>query len=180
MGIVRNGLLICTFVLGMIGTSSAAEKIFVLVPNLQGEVSGPPTHVGWIEAESATWGHGEPPPGAPVKVQFNRVQLVKRNDSTSPALALLAASSQLVKDVKIEIFRTLQDTGIVMARVKLTNARVTSFATSVNQNSRTDSIAFSFDTITWITFKLNAQGQQQPGGATCWDVVNNKGCAPTF
>ncbi len=43
-----------------------------------------------------------------------------------------------------------------------------------------DSLAFSFDTITWITFKVNAQGQQQPGGAACWDVVNSKSCAPSF
>lgn len=177
MGIVRIGMLACTMVLGMIATSSAAERIFVLVPNIQGEVIGPPSHLGWIEAESISWGHGEGPAG---KIQFQRLQLAKRNDSTSPALALLAASGKLLKDIKVELLGVAQESLIVGARVKLTNARVTSVVTSASQNNRTDSVAFSFDTITWITFKVNAQGQQQPGGAACWDVVNNRSCAPTF
>lgn len=179
MRIVRIGVLACAMVFAMIATSSATERIFVFVPDIQGEVIGPPSHLGWIEAESISWGHGEAPAGAPVKIQFQRLQLVKRNDSTSPALALLAASGKLIKDIKVELLGTSRDSLIAVARVKLTNARVTSVVTSASQNNRTDSIGFSFDTITWITFKVNAQGQQ-PGGAACWDVVNNRSCAPTF
>lgn len=143
MRIVRIGVLACAMVLAMIATSSAAERIFVLVPGIQGEVSGPPPHLGWIEAESATWGHGEAPAGAPVKIQFQRLQLAKRNDSTSPMLALLAASGKLINEIKVEIVQPFQTSNVVTARVKLTNARVTSVTTSATQNHRTESIGFS-------------------------------------
>ncbi len=111
MRTIGVGLLACTLV-AAIATTSAADTMFLLVPNLQGETNAPPTHVGWIQAESVTWGHGEAPPGAPVKIQIQRLQVVKRSDSTSPALALLAASGQVSKDIKMEFLRTVQGTTV--------------------------------------------------------------------
>lgn len=161
-------------------TASHATDLFLLIPNVPGE-STDQAHLGWIDAQSASWSHGEAPPGSPVKIQFGRVTITKRNDSTSATLALLAASGQPIKDVKLEI-QTVGVNRVPLLRVKLTNVRVASYATAwrENDNPATDSIALSFDTITWINFKITAQGQSVAGSSACWDVVNNKACTPTF
>ncbi len=165
---------------GHVEASHAAIDLFLLVPNVPGEANDP-AHPGWIPVESAAWNHGEAPPGSPVKIQFGRVTITKRNDSTSPLLALLAASGQPIKDVKLDVL-TAGSNRLPLLRMKLTNVRVASYATSVLDSAGfgTDSIAFSFETVTWINFKINAQGQSVAGNSACWDVVNNKSCAPAF
>jgi type VI secretion system secreted protein Hcp len=165
---------------GHLATSHAAADLFLLIPNVPGE-SADQAHAGWIDLQGVTWSHGEAPPGSATKIQFGRVTMTKRNDSTSAMLALLAASGQPIKDVKLEMLTT-GATRLLLLRLKLTNVRVASYATAVTTagNAATDSIALSFDTITWINFKINAQGQSVAGSSACWDVINNKACAPAF
>jgi type VI secretion system secreted protein Hcp len=177
---VLKFLAVCFVVVGHSTTSHAATDLLLFIPNITGE-STDQAHPGWIHIQSATWSHGEAPPGSVAKIQFGRVTITKRNDSTSPMLALLGASGQLIKDVKLEML-TANEASIPLLRMKLTNVRVASYATALRtaDNAGTDSIALSFDTITWINFKITPQGQSVAGSSACWDVVNNKGCAPAF
>jgi type VI protein secretion system component Hcp len=158
---------------------SHAENLFLLLGGIPGE-SKDPQHPGWINLRSATWGHGEAPPGSPSKIQFGRVQITKHQDSTSATLALLGATGQALKDFKLEITRPTADTNLVLFRMKLTNARVASYAAAAHLDPATESVSFSFDTITWITFKIDELGRQSPGSAACFDVVNNKSCGVSF
>lgn len=166
---------------GQVSVSHAAGDIFILIPGIQGEVPQPP-HTGWSQVDSVAWAHGEAPPGSPIKIQFGRVNITKRFDSTSAALALLGATGQPIKDVKLEIMRTTGGTLAVVFRMKLTNVRVASYAAAIQDTLtfRTDQIGFSFDTITWITFKLGEQGQSAAGSSACWDVVKNTTCPVGF
>lgn len=44
-----------------------------------------------------------------------------------------------------------------------------------------DSIAFGFDMITWIDFKLDtATGKQSPGSSGCFDLLAGKACTSSF
>lgn len=156
-----------------------AEDLFLLIAGIAGE-SRDQQHPGWNQVESVSWGHGEAPPGSPSKIQFGRVQITKLRDSTSAALALLGATGQPIKDIKLEISRSSASAPVVMFRMKLTNARVAAYAAAAHNGLGTESIGFSFDTITWITFKLDEQGRPTPGSAACFDVVGNKTCAASF
>lgn len=158
---------------------SHADNLFLLLGGIQGE-SKDPQHPGWNNLRSATWGHGEAPPGSPSKIQFGRVQITKHQDSTSATLALLGATGQALKDFKLEITRPTADTNLVLFWMKLTNARVASYAAAAHLDPATESVSFSFDTITWITFKIDEQGRLLPGSSACYDVVNNKSCGVSF
>ncbi len=162
-------------------SASHADNLFLLLGGIQGESKDSQHSGGWNNLESASWGHGEAPPGSPNKIQFGRVQITKRQDSTSATLALLGATGQPLKDFKLEITRPGGGgSPVVVFRMKLTNARVTSYAAAARTEPATESLGFSFDTISWITFKIDQQGQQTPGSSACFDVVNNKTCAPSF
>jgi type VI secretion system secreted protein Hcp len=159
---------------------SHADNLFLLLGGIQGE-SKDAQHPGWNNLESASWGHGEAPPGSPSKIQFGRVQITKLRDTASAPLALLGATGQQIKDIKLEITRPgAGGSPVVVFRMKLTNARVTSYAAAAHTGPATESVGFSFDTISWITFKIDQQGQQTPGSSACFDVVNNKTCAASF
>jgi type VI protein secretion system component Hcp len=158
---------------------SYAENLYLSIPGIQGEATEP-NHIGWMVMDTATWGHGEAPPGSPAQIQFGRVHFTKRSDSTSAALALLGANGQPLKDVKFESVRTSSSALQTTFRMKLTNARVTTYAASTNGSMATENLALGFDTITWITFKTNPQGQMVPGSAACWDIVKNVSCVPQY
>ena len=169
---------VCCLVLVHITAGHAA--IYILIPGIQGE-STDKNYSGWVRAESVSWGHGEAPPNSPSKIQFGRVTVVKSGDSNSAALGLFAATGQVMKDVKLEFTASMQDVQVATSRIKLTNARMVSYAASANANQRpTEQLAFVFDSITWISFKISPTGQQSPGSAGCWDVLANKTCTPTF
>ena len=164
----------------LIQITAGRAAIYMLIPGIQGE-STDKSYSGWIRVESVSWGHGEAPPNSPTKVQFGRVTVVKTGDSNSAALGLLAATGQVMKDVKLEFTASMQDAQVATSRIKLTNARLVSYSASANQNQRpTEQLAFTFDSITWINFKVSNAGQQSPGTAACWDVALNKTCTPTF
>ena len=164
-----------------LGVGSGEAAIYMLIPNISGETTES-THAGWVELQTLNWGHGEPPPGSAVKVQFNKVNGTKQLDSVSSALALLAANAQPLKEVKVEVVRTAAGTITVLYRLKLTNARLVNYAASVQSNQiGIETFSLEFDTISWISFKTTAAGTTStPGTAGCWDVVGNKPCAPSF
>lgn len=159
---------------------SHADDLFLLIAGIAGE-SKDQQHPGWNHLKSISWGHGEAPPGSPSKIQFGRVQIVKLRDTASAALALLGATGQPIKDIKLEITRPgAGGSPVIVFRMKLTNARVTSYAAAAHNDPATESVSLSFDTISWITFKLDEQGRPSPGSAACFDVVNNKACSVSF
>jgi type VI secretion system Hcp family effector len=176
-------LVLCLAVVLVAWQVAVARAVtYMQIPNIQGEVTDS-NHLGWIELQSLSWGHADAPPGAPVKVQFTRVNFTKLLDSVSAALALSAADGHVMKDVKVEIVRTNGSGGLVVVfRMKLTNARLTSYAASAQAGPQppVESLALAFDTITWLNFRVTPQGQTAPGTAGCWDVVGNKSCTPAF
>ena len=155
----------------------------MFIDGVQGEVTDP-AHPGWSSVRTASWGHGEAPPGSVVKVQFGRLTITKVNDSTSAVLAQAAATGKPFREVKLEMVKNITaDTKVVMNRVKLTGARVTNFQTSAQGEGNVppaDSISFSFDAISWINFKVDNLGRQAPGSAGCFDLKANVACTPSF
>jgi type VI protein secretion system component Hcp len=180
---MKKGLLMClTAALLSSQAISAHAAIFLQIPGMQGEVTES-NHVGWIELQSLSFGHGEPPPGATVKVQFGRVNMTKTMEGLSAALASLAASSQAISQLKVEITRPTEATAPVVFKMKLTGARLTSFASSAQgsaQGLAVESLGWSFDTITWISFKRNQQGQVVPGTSACVDLAKISPCQVTY
>ena len=179
MQIFRVTALVFSLWASEIAASYAA--VYVLIPGIPGETTEV-NHVGWVELQTLNWGHGEAPPGSPVRVQFNKVTVTKQLDSVSPALAALAANGQQLRDVKAEIVRpTGAGTTIVTFRLKLTNVRLTTYAGSVSSNQiGVDTFGFEFDTISWISFNTNKTGTAVPGTSGCWDIPANKACLPSF
>lgn len=160
---------------------SHALEIFVFIDGVQGEVTEP-AHPGWSVVQSATWGHSEAPPGSVVKVQFGRLAVTKVNDSTSAALALAGATGQPFKEVKLEMLTNVGGTKVVTNRLKLAGARIVGYQTSGHDGGSPpiDNISFSFDSITWINFKLDSAGRQSPGSAGCYNLKANTTCTPSF
>lgn len=169
-----SALLLCQ------ASASHAVDIFMFIDGMKGE-STDHAHQDWTDVQLASWGHGEAPPNSPVKFQFGRVQITKLNDSISPLLAQAAVTGLALKDLKLEMIKS-GPVRVVVSRVKLRGVRVTSYATTAQEGAAIpiDSIAFSFDQITWINFKITATGQQLPGNAGCFDLKLNAGCSPSF
>ena len=181
---MKRWFLLCLTIALLVGHIATSHAItYMQIPNIQGEVTEG-NHAGWIEVQALSWSHNEAPPSSPVRMQFNRVIFTKTVDSVSAALALSAADGHPMKDVKVEILRGAPGGGglFVAFRMKLTNARLTSYAASAQPGGAPpmESLALAFDTITWVNFKISASGQSSPGTAGCWDVVGNKSCAPAF
>lgn len=159
---------------------SHALDIFLFIDGVQGEVTEP-AHPGWSMVQTASWGHGEAPPGSAVKVQFGRFAITKQHDSISALLAQAAASGTPFKEVKLEMVKNFGGTKVAVSRIKLAGARVANYQTSGHGGGEaTDSINFSFDRITWINFKLDASFRQLPGSAGCFDLKANAACPPIF
>jgi hypothetical protein len=180
---MKKGLLMClTIALSAWHVATGHAAIYVQIPGMQGDVTES-NHVGWIELQSLSFGHGEPPPGATVKVQFGRVNMTKTMEGLSAALALLGVTMQAVPQLKIEITKPTAGTAPVVFKMKLTGARVTSFASSAQgsaQGQTLDSLGWSFETITWISLRLNQQGQVVPGTSACVDLAKNSPCQVAY
>lgn len=83
------------------------------------------------------------------------VMITKQTDSTSVPLALHSASAKMFPEVKLEITTNRDNASIVIYRLKLTNARVVSYATATSVSgsgggSMFDEVGFFYDTITWM------------------------------
>lgn len=166
-------------------TPSQADNIFMFIPGIQGE-SNAVNRVGWMDILSVSWRQGDPPPGSTLKTQrFAPVMITKQTDSTSVPLALHSASAKMFPEVKLEITTNRDNASIVIYRLKLTNARVVSYATATSVSgsgggSMFDEVGFFYDTITWIAFRINQQGQVVGTSSACWDLPRNAPCPVKF
>lgn len=99
-------------------TGHTLEEIYNAVQNLQPqtpaagfyaylhieEVSGEstdPAHLGWIEVESFSWGHGR----SGFYAVTDDIVIVHRFDKASPQLALLCCTGQRIDQVTLEVCR---------------------------------------------------------------------------
>ena len=154
-------------------------ELYLFIDGILGESKGP-NRQGWSDIKSVSWGVGESPPGSAMKVQFRRLELTKPHDSIAPALALLASTGKPVRELRVEAARMNGGVEVVTTRVRLTGVRVSNIATAgleqVSTNLITDSVAFSFDTITWTYFKFDETGRTAGTFSTCFDVRTNIPC----
>jgi len=181
--IKRVLMLLCPISLWFVATAPMGyTAMFMLVDPIKGE-SADLMHKDWIDLLSAQWGHGEPPPGATRTPQFERLTIAKNHDSTSALFARHAADGKPFRELKLEITVSVGNVRKPISRVKLTGVRITSYSTAASGNEGivpADSIAFSFETITWINIRYNSSGDQISGSAACFDLRTNTSCPPSF
>lgn len=176
-------MLLCSIFLWFVAhVPMGHAAMFMFVDAIKGEAVDL-THKDWIELLGAQWGHSEPPPGATRTPQFERLTIAKGHDSTSALFARHAADGRPFRELKLEITLSFGNVRKPVSRVKLTGVRVTSYSTAASGTESivpTDSIAFSFETITWINIKYNSSGDQISGNAACFDLRTNTTCPPMF
>lgn len=169
-------------------SASRAGQIFLFIDRIPGD-SGDPTHLGWHTVLSASWGSNAAPFGTTVNPAIPALTVTIHRGSSSAllaqeSLAQFFGKRNKFKEVKLEVVEAMGSVLVPLSRLKLTGAQLTSYATSLNTNAGTslgtESLSFSFDSITWIDFKIDNQGRQSPGSAACMDVIKGGPCTPTF
>lgn len=162
--IMRVLMLFCPIFLWFVATAPMGyTAIFMFVDGFKGEAIDL-THRDWIDLLGAQWGHGEPAPASRTP-QFERLTISKDHDSTSTLFARYAADGKPLRELKLEITVPFGNVRKPVSRVKLTGVRVTSYSTAAIGNEPTvptDSIAFSFETITWININTMRTGTRYP------------------
>ena len=87
---------------------------------------------------------------------------MKYLDQAGPALWAAAAVRQVFAEVRIEVV-TSGETGGVVYDIRLSNAKVTSSQTSGSSELPTESVSFSYDSITLTFNPQDAKGFIHPG-----------------
>jgi type VI secretion system secreted protein Hcp len=135
----------------------AALRTFLLVPGIPGDVIDV-HHENWIEVWSMSQG------AIPTKkaVACSDLSIMKSLDSAGPALWVAAAVGQVFPELHMEVVRSA-DTRAVVYDLRFTNAKVTSTQTSASSELPTESVSFSYQSLTLTFNKEDAKGNIIPG-----------------
>ena len=152
-------LMLGAFVSGLLAVGSGEAyaqqfRTYMYIPGIPGS-SVDEHHKDWIEVLSMSQGVST----SKKSVACSDTNIMKSLDQAGPALWAAAAVRQVFPEVKIEVVRG-GDFPAVVYDIRLANAKVTSTQTSSSSELPTESVAFSFDSIT-LTFN-----QQDPTGGT--------------
>ena len=159
---MRRLLAISALVSGLLGTVSGEAyaqqyRTYMLIPGIPGS-SVDADHKDWIEVLSMSQGVST----TKKSLACSDVSIMKTLDQAGPALWAAAAMRQVFPEVRIEVARTGETSGVVYD-IRLTNARVTSTQTSGSSELPTESVSFSYDSIT-LTFNFqDVKGGIHPG-----------------
>ena len=133
-------------------------ETFMLIPGIPGS-SIDAGHKDWIEVLSMSQGASS----VKKSVACSDVTIMKLLDQAGPMLWAAAAGRQLFPEVRIEVVIS-SPTPHVLYDIRLNNARVTSTQTSSSGQYPTESVSFSYDSVT-LTFNVqdNRTGAWTPG-----------------
>ena len=143
-----------------IGSSEAYAqqyRSYMLVPGIPGS-SVDDGHRDWIEVLSMSQGVSS----VKKSVACSDVSIMKVLDQAGPALWAAAAARQVFPEIRIEVVRT-GDFGGVVYDIRLSNARVTSTQTSGSSELPTESVSFSYDSVTLTFNTQDPKGGIHPG-----------------
>ena len=159
---MRRFFMITAFVSGLLaiapGEALAQQfRTYMLVPGIPGG-SVADGHKDWIEVLSMSQGVSS----TKKSVACSDLAIMKVLDQAGPALWAAAATRQLFPEVRIEVVRSGESPGVVYD-IRLSSARVTSTQTSGSSELPTESVSFSYDSIT-LTFNYqDPKGGIHPG-----------------
>jgi type VI secretion system secreted protein Hcp len=163
--------------------ASAADKI---VLTLQG-ISGSSTlagHLNWMDILSFSFGANAAASvgttGASAgKAAVSTIQVMKLADRADvPLLRSLLIGARIptgTLDIVGPSIGTAQET---VARINLTNARVTSVQTSGSNETPVVSVSIAFEKIQLINNQYNATGAVSGSESVTWDVLKNAASTP--
>ena len=138
--------------------ASAQFRTFMFVPDIEGDATDA-QHVNWIEILALSQGVGTVKKG----VACSDLSVIKFLDRSGPPLWVAAAMGQVFPEVHIEVVRTVGGVQLLIYDIRLSNARVTSTQTSGSSELPTESVAFSYQSVTLTFNKQTPTGGIIPG-----------------
>lgn len=132
-------------------------RTYMFVPGIPGS-SLDAAHKDWIEVLSMSQGVSS----IKKTVACSDVTIMKVLDQAGPALWAAAAVRQLFPEIRIEVVKSGEFSGVVYD-ISLSNAKVTSTQTSGSSELPTESVSFSYDSITLTFNPQDAKGGIHPG-----------------
>jgi len=154
MGAVTSALL-------LVGSGQAyAEqyRTYLLVPGIPGS-SVDADHKDWIDVLSMSQGVSS----TKKSVACSDLSIMKVLDQAGPALWAAAAVGQVFPEVRIELVRGTGNLAPVVYDIRISNARVTSSQTSGSSELPTESVSFSYHSITLTFNPQDDTGMVHPG-----------------
>ena len=133
-------------------------RTYMLVPGIPGGAVAA-GHKDWIEVLSMSQGVS----AIKKSVACSDVSIMKMLDQAGPALWAAAAVRQLFPEIRIEVVTPSGETSGVVYDIRLSNARVTSTQTAGSSELPTESVSFSYESITLTFNPQDAKGFIHPG-----------------
>jgi type VI secretion system secreted protein Hcp len=167
------GIFILAFAILAPVFADAADMMFVKIEGIPGE-STDVRHMDWIEA----FGFGDSilmtPPvsgGGSGRSEFGPVKFLKSIDKASPKLHEAVASGEHIRDVEIELTRSVSGSERTYFKITLEDVLIT----EVSMMTAGELIALSFSKVKWEYTILRPDGSS--GGTVTgeWDLVLNRG-----
>ena len=139
------------------GEAYAQYQTYMWIPNIPGS-SLDADHKNWIEVLSMSQGVSS----TKKSVACSDLAIMKVLDQAGPALWAAAAVRQQFNEIRIEVVRGGDFSGVVYD-IRLTNAKVTSTQTSSSSEWPIESVSFSYEEITLTFNPQDAKGRISPG-----------------
>jgi len=153
--IVVIGALLLGFLAVGPARADAAFKTFLFVPGIAGSATEI-HHVDWIEVLSMSQGVAS----TKKAVSCSDVSVMKSLDEAGPALWVAAAMGQVFPELRLHV---VNSEGAIVYDLKFTNGRVTSTQTSGSSELPTESVSFSYQTLTLTFNPQDSTGHVIPG-----------------
>jgi type VI secretion system secreted protein Hcp len=154
--VVIGALLLGLLAVGS-GEAYAAFRTFLFVPGIPGDAIDA-QHTDWIEILSMSQGLT----GTKKAVACSDLAVMKFLDRSGPALWAAAAVGQVFPEIHIEVVRA-GDTEVVVYDIRFSNAKVTSINTSGSSELPTESVSFSYQSLTLTFNRQTSTGAIIPG-----------------
>ena len=155
--VIVIGALLFAFMAVGSGEAYASFRTFLLIPGIAGDTTDE-AHRDWIEVLSMSQGVT----GTKRSVACSDLSVMKYLDRSGPALWAAAAVGQVYPELHIEVVQT-GETAVVVYDLRFTNAKLTSVQTSGSSELPTESVSFSYQSLTLTFNKQSPTGGVIPG-----------------
>jgi type VI secretion system secreted protein Hcp len=146
--------------------------IYLSLDQIQGDVTAE-GYVGQIELMSFSHGLSHPQSttdGVSGKLSVAEINVTKTTDRASPRLIEATITGKVFDKAKISFASTDQDRFVAYLEVDLSNARVTSVATSSGGDRPVEQLSLACEQIRWTFVEPGAR----EAGTFGWDLLNQK------